>query len=65
VEYQLSESLLWHRGKTRSLLLRFDRTAGSTVLCARNPLAITISELQAQLKCDHAGRAITAQTNAE
>jgi hypothetical protein len=31
----------------------------------RKNLAITISELQAQLECDHAWRAITAQPNAE
>jgi hypothetical protein len=42
-----------------------DATAGSRVLSARNHLAITISKLQAQLKRDHAGCAITAQTNAE
>jgi hypothetical protein len=42
-----------------------DTTAGSRVLGACNHLAITISELQAQLKGDHAGCAITAQTNAE
>lgn len=30
-----------------------------------NRLAITISELQAQLKRDHAGRAITTQTDTE
>src|ERR1700726_1913309 len=42
-----------------------DATAGSRALNARNHLAITISELQAQLKRDHARCAITAQTNAE
>jgi hypothetical protein len=42
-----------------------DATAGSRVLSARNHLAITISELQAQLKRDHARRAITSQTDAE
>jgi hypothetical protein len=47
------------------LLPTSDATAGSRVLRARNRLAITISELQAQLKRDHAGRAITTQTDAE
>jgi hypothetical protein len=42
-----------------------DATAGSMVRCAPKHLAITISELQAQLERNHAGRAITAQTNAE
>jgi hypothetical protein len=42
-----------------------DATAGSKVLSALNHQAITISELQAQLKRDHAGCAITAQPNAE
>jgi hypothetical protein len=42
-----------------------DAAAGSRVLSARNHSAITISELQAQLKRDHAGSAVTAQTNAE
>jgi hypothetical protein len=37
-----------------------DPTAVSRILGARNHLAITISELQAQLKRDHAGCAITA-----
>jgi hypothetical protein len=39
--------------------------AGSRVLTAGNHLAITISELKAQLKRDHAWGAIPAQTDAE